>query len=203
VTPADRIAALEAELANQRRHNALLEGTLRQEREQRKASQAAHARMQADVERAGKRADFYQERAAAGLEALEDVAKAVCRSSLPIAEQQPLLARIGEAQEKHGEAGRAFMARLHAAEAGAAAMRDQCADYVLRHGCAMSREGESCMQLTATALRGLPIESDAGRAIAERVPLLEAAIEAARPFANLSACFRDALAALDEKGGEG
>ena len=69
-----------------------------------------------DVERANKRADFYQERAAAGLEALDDVSKAVCRSSMPIAEQQPMLARIGKAQEKHGEAGRAFMERLRAAE---------------------------------------------------------------------------------------
>jgi hypothetical protein len=71
---------------------------------------------EADAERASKRADFYQERAAAGLEALEDVARAVCRSSMPIAEQQPMLARIGQAQEKHGEAGRAFMERLRTAE---------------------------------------------------------------------------------------
>lgn len=70
-----------------------------------------------DRQRADRRADFYQERAAAGLAALEDVARAICRTSLPIVEQQPLLAIIGQAQRAHGEAGEALMNRLRAAEA--------------------------------------------------------------------------------------
>lgn len=58
-----------------------------------------------EVERVRERAKFYQEQWSAASVALSDVSKMICRSSMPIAEQQSMLGRIDDGQRKAGDAG--------------------------------------------------------------------------------------------------